>query len=130
MFVLGHVGLTAAAARSADKKVELAWAALLGLLPDLIDKPLYVLARHWVHGNTRSVGHSLTGALVVLALLLALRVRRPSLLWLCYLGHLVLDEAWSSPGRHDGAIAQTRSSAYSRSVSVLSSCTAKPRPPY
>lgn len=91
MYILGHVGLTALGARLADERVDLRAAAALALLPDLIDKPFEALLPSLVNGNTRGFGHTLLGALVVLAALRALGARRPLLLWGCYVGHFALD---------------------------------------
>lgn len=96
MYLFGHTGFTVGAARWADRKADLRWAALLALLPDLIDKPAALLFPTFLNENTRGIGHSLAGSLVVLATLLLARRRvgTPLLLWACYLGHLVLDRMW------------------------------------
>jgi membrane-bound metal-dependent hydrolase YbcI (DUF457 family) len=99
MFLFGHAGLTMGAARAADRDADLRFAAFFALLPDLLDKPVYLLAPAAYHGNTRGFGHSAAGALVALALLYALpplRRRKPLLLWCCLLGHLALDLMWTS----------------------------------
>lgn len=98
MFILGHIGLTVAGARAVDRGVDLRWAALLAILPDILDKPIAVLAPALVHHNTRNIGHSFLGSLLVLAALWALRrrVKNPLLLWACYLGHFLLDRMWRS----------------------------------
>jgi hypothetical protein len=102
VFVLGHVGPTVMLARAADRDVDLRWAALLAVGPDLLDKPAALLFPSLVNENTRALGHSAAGALVVLAVLLLLgeRVRRPLILWACYVGHFVLDRMWlgDNPG--------------------------------
>lgn len=100
MFVLGHVGVTVAGARLAGGKADLRLAALLSLLPDIIDKPLRELMPVLVSRNTRSFGHSFLGAAAVLLVLLALRRRRgdAALLWACFAGHLVLDLMWLGEG--------------------------------
>ncbi len=97
MYVLGHVGLTLAAARRVERDVDARWVALLALAPDLLDKPLSRLTPHLAHHNTRSLGHSLAFSLCVLgALLLWKRKPRPALvLWGCYAGHFLLDAMWS-----------------------------------
>lgn len=98
MFILGHVGLTVAGARAAGRGVDLRWAALMAILPDLIDKPMALLAPALIHHNTRNAGHSFLGSLFVLAALWALRrrVKSPLLLWTCYLGHFLLDRMWQN----------------------------------
>jgi len=97
MYLLGHLGLTAAGLRLSGRDLPLRWAFLMALLPDLIDKPVRALWPELVNHNTRGLAHSLGGALVVLAVLIA-AARRPLLLWACYLGHFVLDRMWL----HDG----------------------------
>lgn len=98
MFILGHIGLTVAGARAVDRGVDLRWAALLAILPDIIDKPIALLAPGLINHNTRNVGHSFLASLFVLAALWALRrrVKNPLLLWACYLGHFLLDRMWRS----------------------------------
>ena len=96
MFVFGHAGLTIAAARAVDRGVDLRWAVLLSLGPDIIDKPLARIVPALVSHNTRSFGHSVLSSLVVLAVLLLWK-RRPRaalLLWACYAGHFLLDFMW------------------------------------
>lgn len=94
MFPLGHVGPAVSAARrwGADPR----WAAFFALGPDLIDKPLSVLAPALVSGNTRNFGHTALAAAVVLAALLAARkrIRGVALLWGCWAAHLALDRMW------------------------------------
>src|SRR5687767_2722561 len=96
MYVLGHLGFTAAAVRLADRRRPLVLPLALALLPDVVDKPVRLLLPGLVNRNTRGFGHTLAGAALVLALLWAVRrrVERPVLLWLCYLGHFVLDRMW------------------------------------
>lgn len=96
MYILGHAGLTAEAARRVDPKVDRRWAAALALGPDLVDKPLSVLAPSIAHANTRGIGHSFAFSLLVLAALFAWK-RKPRaalLLWACWAGHFVLDLLW------------------------------------
>lgn len=96
MFVFGHAGLTVAAARAVDRDVDVRWAAVLALGPDLLDKPLSRLIPAVVNHNTRGFGHSLLFSLAVLAALL-LWTRKPRaalLLWGCYAGHFLLDCMW------------------------------------
>lgn len=99
MYILGHSAITASAANAADRDMDLRAAAALSLAPDLIDKPVHLLFPALVNGSGRSFAHSALGALgalAVLALLLARRpsLRRPLLLWACYLGHFLLDRMW------------------------------------
>lgn len=97
MFVLGHVGLTLAAARRLERDVDARWAAFLALAPDMLDKPLSRLAPELAQRNTRGLGHSLAFSFCVFAALLLWK-RKPRtvlVLWGCYAGHLLLDAMWS-----------------------------------
>lgn len=99
MFVLGHAGLTLAAARSVDRGIDPRWAVLLALGPDLLDKPIRLLLPIFSNHNTRSLGHSLALSLAVFAGLLIWK-RRPKAalaLWACYAGHFLLDSMWLHP---------------------------------
>jgi hypothetical protein len=100
MYILGHIGITAAAARAVDRETDLRLPMLFSILPDLIDKPMFLLAPALANDSTRNIGHSLAGAAAILALLLAQRRRvgRPLLLWSCYAGHLLLDRLWLVDG--------------------------------
>ena len=100
MYLFGHIGLTTAAVRAVDRETDLRLPILLSVLPDFIDKPIGVLLPALVNGNTRNFAHSLLGASVVLAVLLARRRRlgAPLLLWGCYAGHLLLDRMWLNDG--------------------------------
>ena len=69
MLVFGHIGLTLGLARALHRQIDARWVAVASMLPDLIDKPLqYVIAPAFTHGNTRTVGHSLTVMLVCMVL--------------------------------------------------------------
>lgn len=96
MYILGHVAPTILIAHAADSEIDLRWPALFAIAPDLIDKPIGLLLPAVVNDNSRGFGHSLLGAFVVLAALLALRRRLgpPLILWASYVGHLVLDRLW------------------------------------
>lgn len=94
VYILGHVGLTAAAAHALDRRLDARLPMLLAILPDLVDKPLAILPV--THHGTRSFAHSALGAGAVLGLLLARRRPRTALLlWGCYAGHLLLDRMWT-----------------------------------
>lgn len=96
MFVFGHAGLTIAAARAVDRGVDLRWAALLSLAPDLVDKPVVRLFPALVSHNSRSFGHTALFSLLVLgAALLWKRRTKPALvLWGCVAGHFLFDAMW------------------------------------
>ncbi len=100
MYLFGHIGITAAAARAADRDVDLRPVMALAILPDVIDKPLAFLFPRLVHGSTRGFAHTLLAAGLVLALaaLLRRRLRRPLFWWACYSGHLLLDRMWLTDG--------------------------------
>jgi hypothetical protein len=100
MLFFGHVGCTVAGVRAVDPEADLRAPILLSILPDLVDKPVAFLLPHLVHGNTRNFGHTVLGALAVLAVLLACRRRlgNPLLLWACYAGHFILDRMWLVSG--------------------------------
>lgn len=99
MFVLGHAGLTLAAARAVDRQIDPRWAVLLALGPDLIDKPIRWLLPAFSNHNTRSLGHSLALSLAVMAGLLIWKPRPKTalVLWACYAGHFLLDSMWLHP---------------------------------
>ena len=98
MLVFGHIGLTLGVARALSREIDARWVAVASLLPDLIDKPLrYVLAPVFTHGNTRTVGHSLTVLLVCMALVaLPLRhtIRKAGIVALVLPVHWLLDGMW------------------------------------
>jgi membrane-bound metal-dependent hydrolase YbcI (DUF457 family) len=96
VYVFGHVGLTLAAARAVDRDVDLRWAALLAVGPDLLDKPGARLWPTFVNHNSRGFGHTMMFALLVFAALLVLKrpPRRALVLWGCYVGHFLLDSMW------------------------------------
>ncbi|MEQ1920512.1 MAG: metal-dependent hydrolase [Elusimicrobiota bacterium] len=96
MYIFGHTGLTAATAHAVDHDVDLRWAVILALAPDLIDKPLSLLLPALVHHNTRSFGHTILFSLFILAALLLWKRRaKPAfLLWGCYTGHFLFDSMW------------------------------------
>src|SRR2546427_4078459 len=97
MLVFGHIGLTLGVARALSREIDARWVAAASLLPDLIDKPLRVLAPVFTQGNTRTVGHSLTVMLVAMALV-AFPLRRTMRgAWVVALVlpvHLLLDGMW------------------------------------
>jgi len=93
MLVAGHIGYTVAAFWEAQKRLDrsfdLRLAGLMGLLPDALDRALYVFAIPDAHKG-RNLSHSIVGNLIVPAALIAYRRD----LWpyaLASLGHLALD---------------------------------------
>lgn len=99
MFVLGHAGLTLAAARAVDREIDPRWAVLLAVGPDLIDKPIRLLLPAFSNHNTRSLGHSLALSLAIFVGVFLWK-RKPKaalVLWGCYAGHFLLDSMWLHP---------------------------------
>jgi membrane-bound metal-dependent hydrolase YbcI (DUF457 family) len=95
MLLFAHLGLTLAAARCA-KKGDLAFIALGSMLPDIIDKPLGLIA-FGTSNMGRTFGHTLLFFLILAAL--ALLIKK---IWLYSLAggvfaHLALDFMWNSP---------------------------------
>lgn len=74
---------------------------LLGsLLPDIIDKSLWLLSHGNLFPSGRSYAHSFLFSLILFILgIVLLRYRKPGLIVvsICSFSHLVLDEMWSSP---------------------------------
>ena len=102
MLVFGHIGLTLGVARALSREIDARWVAVASLLPDLIDKPLRVLAPVFTQGNTRTVGHSLTVMLVCMALVafpLRRTIRGARVVALVLPVHLLLDGMWVSDMR-------------------------------
>jgi len=106
MFPLGHLGLPLGVARALRRRRDprplppgAGWLALGALGPDLVDKPLSLLAEPLSNGRT--FGHTLASALFLLLVGgLARRGRRaraPLLLALGWASHLVLDRMWNRP---------------------------------
>lgn len=98
MYVLGHAGLTAAAALAVDRRADLRLACALALLPDVWDKSVKLLAPALHAHNTRGFGHTLVAALLVCAALAVWRRGRRDwwLYGLCYAAHMLLDLGWIS----------------------------------
>ena len=61
MLLFGHLGITAGVAHALNQKfnykIKLRTAAILGLAPDLIDKPLGLLYPNVFENHTRLLGH-------------------------------------------------------------------------
>lgn len=100
MYFIGHFGLSVGVAHAANQKVkskiDLRWAGLLGLAPDLIDKPITLSNPAFFHYNTRAVAHNLFVALFLMGVFVACQKRKASaaVLALFYFGHLLLDRMW------------------------------------
>lgn len=122
MLIFGHAGLTMAAAvltqslgRGGDgrKHPYLSWFAdnaaridfrlvLIGaLLPDIVDKPIWLVSASGFQWDGRGYAHSLLFNLALLLLGTAVAAKWKRLwlivLALCSLGHLVLDQMWLLP---------------------------------
>jgi hypothetical protein len=99
MFILGHSGISVGAVRALDRRASVRWVPFFGLLPDLVDKPIELLAPVWANGWSRTVAHSLLG-LAVFSLGAALVARRRA--WIAivpYALHFVLDRMWYEQDR-------------------------------
>ncbi len=112
MFVFGHIGLTIAAAglpRAAAgnrpgaqwwRQIDYRLVALGSLLPDLLDKSVWLLGNGNIFPSGRAFGHTLLFNLVLIlaAALLARSGRRGLLAFsLASLMHIVLDGIWTRP---------------------------------
>ncbi len=112
MFIFGHIGLTVAAVGLprvvASKRPVARWleqvdyrlVALGSLLPDIIDKSVWLLGNGHIFTSGRAFAHTLLFNLVLLlaAVLLARRGRRGLLaVSLASLMHLLLDGMWTRP---------------------------------
>ncbi|MDD1762391.1 MAG: metal-dependent hydrolase [Methanothrix sp.] len=95
MLLFAHVGLTLASARLLHR-MNLAALALGSMLPDIIDKPLGLIA-FGSPNMGRTIAHTLLFLLLLAALSFCTRdIRLISLTW-GVLVHLILDAIWSSP---------------------------------
>ncbi len=100
MMLFGHLGLTGFAAQRLLSDVTIGWQefaklAFCAMLPDLIDKPLYVLGLAPVN-SSRIWGHTLLWSLTFCLFCW----RFWSSLWpwaLATPAHLILDRMWSHP---------------------------------
>ena len=103
MLVFGHIGLTLGLARALHRQIDARWVAVASMLPDLIDKPLqYVIAPAFTHGNTRTVGHSLTVMLVCMVLVafpLRRTIRAARVVALLLPCHWLFDSMWKPAER-------------------------------
>jgi LexA-binding, inner membrane-associated putative hydrolase len=94
MFVLGHAGIAVGIVHAIDRKADLRWVPVAALLPDLIDKPIWLLLPGFANGWTRNVAHSVTGLAVFTILVTACLGRRAWPYVLAYASHLILDRMW------------------------------------
>ena len=95
MLLFAHLGLTLASARFMSK-ADLAFLVLGSMLPDIIDKPLGLIAF-----GSPNMGRTFAHTLLFLLLLVALSfysrdIRLNSMSW-GVLAHLTLDSMWNSP---------------------------------
>jgi membrane-bound metal-dependent hydrolase YbcI (DUF457 family) len=95
MLLFAHLGLTLAAGRFM-RWVDLAFLALGSMLPDIIDKPLGLLA-FGTPAAGRTIGHTLLFLLVLAALAVYSKDIRLASVSLGVLAHLTLDFMWQSP---------------------------------
>lgn len=110
MIFLGHLGLTTAALKKSEQvfndayyKVDYRVVLLGSVLPDIIDKPIY-LALHLLGNNTISsklFGHTLGfSALVIIFGYIYSKINHNKnlfILGICSLIHLILDGMWEIP---------------------------------
>lgn len=97
MFVLGHAGIATGCVHALDRKADLRWIPIVALLPDLLDKPIWLFVPWIANGWSRSVAHSVTG-LAVFALFSIRRFRERAWPFIfAYASHLVLDRMWWDP---------------------------------
>ena len=97
MLVLGHAGIAAGVARSFDARADLRRVAFAALLPDLIDKPIFLLFPEFANGWSRTVCHGATGLAVFAALAVGLRFRSAKWQVAAWALHLALDRMWEEP---------------------------------
>jgi len=95
MLLFAHLGLTLAAGRIM-RWVDLAFLALGSMLPDIIDKPLGLLAFGTAEQG-RTFGHTLLFLIVLATLAVYLKNLRLASVSFGVLAHLVLDSMWKSP---------------------------------
>ena len=95
MLLFAHLGLTLAAGRLM-RWVDLAFLAMGSMLPDIIDKPLGLLAFGTAEQG-RTFGHTLLFLMVLTALAVYLKNVRIASISAGVLAHLVLDSMWKSP---------------------------------
>lgn len=95
MLLFAHVGLALATARLSNR-LDLIFLALGSMLPDIIDKPLGLLA-FGSPNMGRTFAHTLLFLLILATVSFRLRdIRSASLTWGVFV-HLILDSMWSSP---------------------------------
>jgi hypothetical protein len=94
MFVLGHAGIAVGSVHVFDRKADLRWIPLAALLPDLVDKPLWLFLPEFANGWTRSIGHSVTGLVVFAVMTIWAGRHKAWPLVFAYASHLLLDRMW------------------------------------
>lgn len=95
MLLFAHLGLTLAAGRFM-RWADMAFLALGSMLPDIIDKPLGLLA-FGTPAAGRTICHTLLFVLVLAALAFYLKDLRLASVSVGVLAHLTLDFMWQSP---------------------------------
>jgi hypothetical protein len=95
MLLFAHLGLTLASGRFM-RWTDLAFLALGSMLPDIIDKPLGLLAFGMLEAG-RTICHTLMFLLVLAALAVYLKDVRLASVSVGVLAHLTLDFMWKSP---------------------------------
>src|SRR5512140_2459711 len=95
MLLFDHLGLTIATARFMSK-ANLTFLALGSMLPDIIDKPLGLIA-FGSPSMGRTFAHTFLFLLLIAALSIYTRDMRLKSLYWGLLAHLTLDSMWNSP---------------------------------
>ena len=95
MLLFAHLGLTLAAGRLM-RWIDLAFLALGSMLPDIIDKPLGLLA-FGTPAAGRTISHTLLFLLVLMGLAVYLKDVRLASVSAGVMAHLTLDFMWQSP---------------------------------
>lgn len=113
MFPLAHLGIGSAVARLCPVKFRFRWILLGTLLPDLIDKPVFLLLSRYFHETGWEAGkRGFAHTLVFLVLLGVISRHRQSLAWWAVTAgtatHLVLDVISKSTEGRSTAVASLR----------------------
>jgi hypothetical protein len=95
MLIFGHVASATVAARWASKAADLRWVIFLGLLADLVDKPIGLVIFRQSINNGRVYFHSLLVNILLTLLLVAFR--KPLVYSLALWIHQLTDLMWTRP---------------------------------